>query len=151
MLVLLSLLPKCRVLFLYLIFKRVFEKICWIVLRGIWGHLMLLPPTTSVNKRTVYLWNFDFIFGVTLSFKADLKLHIWVQFFSFEMMSEKKSITGIMGIKGLKRFEKEMNLFFEKVCILVFLYKKNEMHYQRSSQRAFWKTHISVGPQKGSN
>lgn len=29
-----------------------------------------------------------------------------------------------MGIKGLKRFEKEMNLFFEKVCILVFLYKK---------------------------
>lgn len=53
------------------------------------------------------------------------------------MMSEKKGITGIMGIKGLKRFEKEMNLFFEKVCILVFLYKKNEMHYQRSSQRAF--------------
>lgn len=52
-------------------------------------------------------------------------------------MRKKALQAGITGIKGLKRFEKEMNLFFEKVCILVFLYKKIEMHYQRDSKRAF--------------
>lgn len=44
-------------------------------------------------------------------------------------MPEGGGITGIMEIKGLKRFEKETNLFFEKVCILVCLYKTIEMHH----------------------